>query len=315
MQLRMFCGEGRSERQTTVANNLAAFNSQAWSKRIIHNLDQVNVMLALVNKDYEGELQNIGDTVQVRTLGSISLASYAKNQTITYQDLAPVREAMVIADAQSFAFKVDDLEKAQNDINAMDAYTTRAAVALNNVIEAKLLSFYPQALVANQITGAAAANIALSSTLTDGTSVYDNLVLARTKLTQQNVPMTGRWVVVDPATTALLLKDTVHFIRATDLGDNVVTNGSSAFGGNRPGYIGRIAGFDVYESNQVPVVSGAKYIQYGTPMAISYAAQLREMEAIRLETTFATAVRGLLLHDGKVFAEASKAFGYIKATP
>ena len=296
-----------------MANNLAAFNSQAWSKSLIMNLDQINVMLPLVNKDYEGELQNVGDTVQVRTLGSITMGPYAKSQTINYQDLAPVREPMTISDAQYFAFKVDDLDKAQNDIDAMNAYTKRAAVAMNNVIEAKLLSFYASALPANKITAAAGAAIVLTATATDGTSVYDNVVKARTRLGKQNVPMTGRWLVVDPDTTALLLMDTLHFIRATDLGDKVVTEGSSAFGGNRPGFIGRIAGFDVYESNQVPTDANGKYIQYGTNMAISYAAQLTEMEAIRLETTFANSVRGLLLHDGKVFNEAAKAFGTIYA--
>ena len=299
-----------------MANNLAAFNAQKWSKSLILNLDQVNVMKPLVNTDYEGELQNVGDTVQVRTLGSISLSSYAKNQVLTYTDLAPTKEPMTISDSQFFAFKVDDLDKAQNDISAMDAYTKRAAVGMSNTIEAKLLSFYASALVANQITGAAAANITLTSDTNAATDVYNLFVKAGANLSKQNVPKSGRWIVIDPDTTALLLLDTKRFIRATDMGDRVVESGLPGVTANAaPGYVGRCAGFDVYESTQVPVVGGSKYIQYGTRMAISYAAQLAEMEAIRLETTFATAIRGLLLHDGKVFAEASKAFGYIKATP
>jgi hypothetical protein len=270
-------------------------------------------MLPLINKDYEGELQNIGDTVQVRTLGSITLGSYAKGGTISYEDLAPVKEAMTISDAEYFAFKVDDLEKAQNDINAMDAYTKRAAVGMKDTIERKLLSFYAQALVANQITDAGAA-ITLTAAAADATDVYTQLVKARGNLSKQNVPMDGRWVVVDPDTTGLLLNDTKRFIRATDLGDQVVQSGLPGMtASNAPGFVGRCAGFDIYESNAVPVAAGSKYIQYGTRMAISYAAQLTEMEAIRLQDTFATAIRGLLLHDGNVFAEASKAFGYIKA--
>lgn len=296
-----------------MANNLAAFNAQAWSKQLIRNLDQINVMLPLVNTDYAGEIQNVGDTVKVRTLGSIALGSYTKNGTISYSDLAPVVEAMTIADAEYFAFKVDDLDKAQNDINALNAYTSRAAVGMSNTVEAKILSMYGAALAANKITGAASAAITLTSNATDGTSVYDNLVLARANLSKRNVPAQGRWVVVDPDTTSLLLKDTVHFIRATDLGDAIVQNGTIDGALGRPGFIGRCAGFDVYESNAVPVVTTTKYLVYGHPMAISYAAQIRQMEAIRLETTFATAVRGLLLHDCAVFAETSKALGTIKA--
>lgn len=297
-----------------MANNLSAFNAQAWSKRLITNLDQTNVMLPLVNRDYEGELQNIGDTVQVRTLGSITLSPYTKNSTISYQDLAPVKEPMTVSDAQSFSFKVDDLEKAQNDLEALDAYTKRAAVGMNNVVEAKLLSKYSQCLAANQITGASAAPIALTSASADATDLYVILTQARAKLSKQNVPLEGRWVVIDPDSTTLLLNDTKRFIRATDMGDRVIMSGlPGATAQTAPGFIGRCAGFDVYESNAVPTDANAKYLQFGTRMAISYAAQLTEMEAIRLETTFATAIRGLLLHDTAVFAEASKAYGYIKA--
>ena len=44
-----------------MSNNLAAFNAQVWSKRLVQNINQVNVMLPLVNKDYEGELRRPRD--------------------------------------------------------------------------------------------------------------------------------------------------------------------------------------------------------------------------------------------------------------
>src|SRR5690349_3739220 len=106
-----------------MANNLAAFNAVAWSKQLIKNLDQINVMLPLVNTDYEGEIQGVGSSVKVRTLGSITLGSWTKNGTISYGDLAPTVETMTISDAEYFAFKVDDVDAAQNDINALNAYT------------------------------------------------------------------------------------------------------------------------------------------------------------------------------------------------
>jgi hypothetical protein len=296
-----------------MANNLAAFNTQAFSKLLIKNLDQINVMLPLVNRDYEGEFQNIGDTVNVRTLGSITTGTWSTNGTISYQDLAPVTEAMTISDAQYFAFKVDDVNVAQNDIDALAKYAKRAAVQISNVIEAKLLSGYASVLTANKITGGSSAAITLDSSSTALVGIYPVIVEAGVRLDLQNVPQEGRWFVVDPATYALLLNDTTHFIRATDLGDRIVTQGTIG-GGGRPGFVGQCAGFDIYKSNAVPQASSAKYLQYGTPMAISYAAQIREVEVIRLETTFATAVRGLLLHGTKVFAEASKAYGYVKAT-
>jgi hypothetical protein len=47
-----------------VANNLSAFNAQLWSKALIAKLDQINVLKRLVNTQYEGVLNNVGDTVR-----------------------------------------------------------------------------------------------------------------------------------------------------------------------------------------------------------------------------------------------------------
>ena len=64
-----------------------------------------------------------------------------------------------------------------------------------------------------------------------------------------------------------------------------------------PGFVGMIAGFAVYETPHVPLASGSKYLLFGDNEAISYASQITEIEALRLQTTFANAIRGLLLHD------------------
>jgi hypothetical protein len=287
-----------------MANDLAAFKAEVWSKSLIMNLDKINVMTNLVNDDYEGEITGKGSTVKVRTLGNITMGDYSG--TITYQDLAPNLESMVISDAKYFAFQVGDIEEAQTDIDALNAYTGRAAISMNDTVEAKLLGNYAAVIAANRITGASSAAIAL-----DKDNIYEYFVKARTALSKANVPNTGRWAVIDPDTTGLLLR-APEFIKATDLGDQVVTSGRIGMDA-RPGFIGRIAAFDVYESNNVPVAASAKYLQFGDRYFISYAAQISDIEAIRLQTTFATAVRGLLLHDCKVFTEGSKRGAYIKA--
>lgn len=306
-----------------MANDLSAFDGQAWSKRLVTKLNQINVMLPLVNKDYEGELQNIGDTVQVRTPGNITMGAYTKGGTLSYQDLAPTKEAFTVSDAEYFAFLVDDIDKAQNDINAMDVYQERAVVTMNNVVEAKILSKYTGVLTANKLTvtstGIAAGGGTPVVLTSEGAndSAYQAFVKARTALRKQEVPMAGLWAVIDPDTTALLLSDTKHFVRATEFGDRVVIDGrlgiegiKGADGVTRPGFVGRCAGFDVYESTQVPTATvssvPSKFLIFGDTKLITYASQISQIEALRLQTTFASAVRGLLLHDAKVFAECSK---------
>lgn len=77
------------------------------------------------------------------------------------------------------------------------------------------------------------------------TTVYEAIVDARTQLSAANVPNTGRFLLVTPDIYALLLKDKDHFVHASVAGDNVIASGA----------VGRIAGFDVYESTQLASVA------------------------------------------------------------
>jgi P22 coat protein - gene protein 5 len=384
-----------------MANNLAAFNSEAWSERLVTKLDQINVMLPLVNRNWEGDLRQ-NKTVHVRTAGNISMGSYSRGATISYQDLTPTNESFTVNDGEYFAFEVDDLDKAQSDVNAMDVYLKRAVVAMNNTVESKLLAVYPSAGVQlgapnagtgailtpvisggavtsvtitaagsgyttpvtiqfvggngngatatatqsggaiNSVTVTAGGNnytiapyvvittsTAVTLTTSTGTSVnptdiYPQFCQVRSILSKANVPATtgARWAVVDPDTTSLLLQDTEHFVRAGELGDKVVQYG--LIGGEEvartaaqaPGFVGMVAGFAVYETPHIPRNgSGNKVLLFGDNEAISYAAQITEIEALRLQTTFANAIRGLLLHDTFVAAENSKRLVSLTATP
>src|SRR5262249_32269475 len=119
-------------------------------------------MLPLVNRNWEGDLRQ-NKTVWVRTPGNITLSSYTRGATISYQDLAPTKESVTVNDREYFAFEVDDLDKAQSDISAMDVYLKRAVVAMNNTVEAKILAAYTNTPSGNRITGASSANITLDS--------------------------------------------------------------------------------------------------------------------------------------------------------
>lgn len=302
-----------------MANDLSAFNGQAWSKRLVTKLDQINVLKRLVNTDWEGELQNVGDTVQVRTPGNVTLGAWTKNGTISYADLTPTKEAFTVSDAQYFAFKVDDVDKAQNDLNAMDIYMRRAVVALSNTVESKIGSVYTSTASANQITGASSAAIALDST-TGNTGIYYNIAKLAEVLSVANVPEDGRWLLISPALRTLLWNDTAHFIRASDMGDATLKTGRFGDDGkgtkasDAPGFAGVILGFEVYCITHLPNASGAGYMLAGDRDSITYAAQINQVEALRLQTTFANAVRGLLLHDAKVFAENAKRLAYVKTS-
>lgn len=290
-----------------MANNLDAFVPELWSTKIIQKIDQTNVMLSMTNRDYEGEIRNAGDTVQVRTYGDVTMGSYARGQAITYNDLAPTKETLTIDETKFFAFTVDDLDKVQNDIVAMNGYADRARVSVNNVIESKLLRHYADAHASNLVTnGGSAITISASN-------AYTSIVDAGVKLDSLSVPQENRWVVVTPVYKGFLLKDTTYFIRATDLGDTIITTGGNRPANATPGFIGRVAGFDAYLSPQIVTDATGRYCMFGQGMPICYASQINSMEAIRRPDTFGTTVRGLVMHGSKVFTEDRKRLGYILA--
>jgi hypothetical protein len=293
-------------------NNFDAFIPEVWSTRVIEKLYQSNLALALLaNTDYEGEIKNQGDTVQVRTFGRVTVSNYSRSTPINYEALAPTKEPMTINDAKYVAFQVDDLDDAQSDIDPMTGYVREGAVAIDETIDTKVFSYVTSANTSNQISNSGSA-IDIASGTAGATHVYDNIVAAGKCLDDQNAPQDGRWLIVSPYFKSLLLKDVVYFIKGSALGDTLLTTGRPGMTARTaPNFIGQIAGFDVYWSNNLPTNGSNRYCPFGQGRPIAYAAQLRKSEMIRLESTFASAFRSLLLHDGKLFTEPAKRLGYI----
>lgn len=252
--------------------------------------------------------------MQVRTFGNITVQDYNRGQPIAAEFLVPVREQLSIDASKYFAFDVDDLDKVQNDINAIDGYTQRAGVALANNVDSFIFGATTSAHASNIVSnGGSAVDITPN---TAATAMYELAVSAGLSLDNFDVPTNDRWMVVSPYAKSILLKSTSYFIRATDMGDAVVATarlGMSAREAMGRGYIGQMAGFDVWVSTNLVTTATGKYCPFGQGKPIAYAAQIPvgTVEALRLEGTFATRVRGLLLHGKKVFTEDTKRLGYI----
>ena len=53
-----------------------------WSARLLNHLDKSHVYLNLLNRDYEGEIKNFGDTVKINQVGDVSIKDYTKGTDI-----------------------------------------------------------------------------------------------------------------------------------------------------------------------------------------------------------------------------------------
>lgn len=85
------------------------------------------------------------------------------------------------------------------------------------------------------------ATVIGQTSATSKSNIYDRLVDAKTKLTKNKVPATGRFALVNPDTMNLVLKSS-EFTAASSLGDEIKQSGA----------VGRIAGFLVFEDPTLP---------------------------------------------------------------
>lgn len=274
---------------------ITTFIPELWSARLLYALEKAHVATALVNRDYQGQITNVGDTVHINSIGAITVSDYTKNTDMDAPEtLATTDQTLTIDQAKAINFQVDDVDNVQATGDLVDAAMGRAAYALADVADAFLLATIAAGAAAGNTIGAASGPIALTTT-----NVYENIVKLRTKLDKANVPMNGRTIVVPPEVYALLLNDTTHFsvANAATTGDNVIVNGM----------VGRIAGFDVYMSNNVSTGTGtdtAKTPYFNVTAQVSaattYAEQIIKTEAYRMEKRFADGVKGLHVYGAKV---------------
>ena len=260
--------------------SVTKFIPQIWSARLLNHLDKRHVYLNLLNRDYEGEIKNFGDTVKVNQIGDITIKDYVKGTDIDApDDLDGEQQELKIDQAKYFNFAVDDVDNAQTNPKLMDKAMERAAYSMNDVVDA---------FAANLL----AINVHTDNTIGDDTTpkvptketAYDLLVDLGVKLTEANVPTVGRWVVIPAWYHGLLLKDQRFVGNGTDYNKAILEGGE----------VGNAAGFTVYVSNNVPNTTKTKYkIIGGTEEAGSYAEQILKTEAYRPEKRFSDAVKGL----------------------
>jgi len=267
------------------------FIPEVWSAALLKALrDRLTYAQAgVINRNYEGEIARAGDTVHITSFVDPAVRDYTKNGTITWDLLTDATQALVVDQADYFAFKVDDIDKRQALPGFVEESTVGASFNL-----AAVADDYVAGLMKS---GAHADNKLDPKVLTEPGEAYSLLVELRTKLTRSNTPDDGRFAVVPPELYALLLQDD-RFIRNDAAGTTA---------GLRNGSVGRAAGFEVIESNRVPAtgVTGPPAdttytVIAGHSMATTFAEQIASTEALRLENTFGDGVRGLHLYGAKV---------------
>ncbi len=112
---------------TKTTKNLGHFIPEFWSKKLNKKLDDVGVMKDCVNKNYEGEIKNCGDKVNIPEVGDITINDHDSSTALTYQALTSDDKSLLIDQEKYFAFKINDVTKVQANVPLTYKYISRAA--------------------------------------------------------------------------------------------------------------------------------------------------------------------------------------------
>ena len=257
------------------------FIPTVWSESLLQALDQKYVAVANCNREYEGDIREMGSKVKICGLDAVTVATYTKNTNMSSPEvLSDSSKELVIDQAKYFNFQIDDIDRAQSMPRLMEAALKNAASALAGVADQYVYNLTSQAAFTVTDSAVTASN------------VIDTLIDARTRLLKQNVTDPSDIVIeVAPEIAGLILKAKV----------SLSTDNSAAL---ENGCIGNIGGCKIFVSCNIPATTSDGTRSFScvarTKRAIAFAEQLSELEAYRPELRFADAVKGLHLYGAKV---------------
>jgi hypothetical protein len=301
---------------TVAANTLQAtgFIPEIWSGKLVEKFYASTVLAAISNTDYEGEIKNQGDKVRIRTKPTITIRDYAADQSLMVERPSGNILDLLIDKGKYFNTILDDVMDIQSDLNLLSMWSDDAAEQMKITIDTAVLGGMQNQATAVTNRGATAgkisANINLGVTSTGPLAVVsrspaagkveilDAILRLGQVLDEQNIPETGRWVVLPTWAATLIKMSELREAYLSGDGTSILRNGR----------IGMVDRFTLYTSNLLPSGTAAtpplvagEYLMYaGHAHGLTFASQMTKMETLRSEQTFGTLMRGLQVFGWKV---------------
>jgi hypothetical protein len=282
-----------------------------FSGKLLTKFYAASTLAAVSNTEYEGEIQKFGDTVKIRQTPDITINDYQKGQILRNEQPESTSVELLIDKGKYWSFVTDDVDDVQTDIKGyVGNWTADAAEQMKIQIETGVYADIPsKAGVGNfgATAGVISGKYALGThaeplTLTRA-KIVDQIVNMGAVLDEQNLPDSGRFIII-PVWASALLK-TSDLKNANEMGD--------ATSPVRNGMIGRIDRFDIYVSNLLND-SGTDYtdILFGHVKALTFATQITKTKVQDNPDGFGSLFRGLQVYGYEVILP--EALGVLKAT-
>jgi N4-gp56 family major capsid protein len=250
---------------------------EIWSASILRNFEKTSVFADVLNREYTSDLSS-GNKVKIPRILPVSARTYAEGTPIVYDDVLTSTVDLELDQQKYFALKVSDIDVVQANAPFLAATTKNASYALRDTIDKYCGEVLADA--AGIKIGTAAAPISVN---TAGISAI--LFDIGQKMNEANVPTAGRWIVVPP-----------WFYKKLALAGINLTAISDTSKVYADGYLGKVAGFDLYVSNNAPKDGDTFSILAGTNESGSLVVQIDKIEELRDRDSFSSLVRGLSVY-------------------
>lgn len=270
---------------------ITEFIQQIWSAKLLQSFaEQAKFSSpAVCNRDYEGDAT--GDSVKITSISDPTVTDYVPGTTsLTFEDLADAARILYLNQIKSIAFGIEDVSKAQS---ANGGALMAEAVNRGGYKMAKTADTYVQTIMESDV---AAANKIGATAITSSALAVARLVAHGQMLDESDTPDDGqRYTIVPSWFHSLLALDTAFITY------DALTGGEML----RKGIVGSLLGFNIIKANYALSTGDDWYVYSGHPEAITFAEQLRKLEALRPQEKFKDAVKGLFVYGAKVTRPSS----------
>ncbi len=293
-----------------VVSASGTYTPEVWSSKTLIKFYTATVFGAITNTDYEGEIKQGGDTVQIRLIPNILTRKYTIGQKLNRQRPTLEKISLLIDQGIYYSVAINNVEKLQSDLNYVDKWTDAAGrhMAIDTDLDI-LANVYADASASNQGNSAgfrsSGFQLGVSGTpiVVDKDNITDYIVDMGSVLDEYDVPDDGRrWIVFPPAFFGLIKKG--------DLKDASLAGDPLSI--MRNGRVGMIDRFEIYRSNQLTVTSGITNSIFGHPTAITFASQMTENRYIENPDDFGKVMEGLQVYGYKVIKPEGMGWFYAR---
>jgi hypothetical protein len=111
-----------------------------WSGKFVEKFYDATVLGAIASTDYEGEIRNFGDTINIRTNPTININSYSTDQVLAVQRPSSNLVVLSINQGAYFNTVLDDVFEIQADVDLLSNWADNASEQMKVFVDTAVLA-------------------------------------------------------------------------------------------------------------------------------------------------------------------------------